>query len=64
MAKIRDLTIAMTFKATVIFLLLLIAALMVLVVVRGDIVVDSKIDVQLGGIDRTPTPTVASEPSG
>ena len=41
-------------------LILLTAALMVPVVVRGDIEVDSKIDIQLGGIDRTPTPTVAS----
>lgn len=49
MAKIRGLTLAMTFKAIVIFLLLLIAALMVVVVVCGDIMVDSKIDVQFGG---------------
>ena len=50
----------MTFKAIVISLLLLIATLMVLVVVRGDIAVERKIDFRFVGSNPTPTPTVAS----
>ena len=50
----------MTFKAIAISLLLLIAALLVLVVVRGDTVGESKIDFRFGGSNPAPTPTVAS----
>ena len=50
----KSMRLAIPFKAIVIFLPLLIASLMVLVVVRGDIVVDRNVDVQFGGTNRTP----------